>query len=275
MRRLLIASFVPFVSLCAAAACDSFEEGNATSTPDGSTDAPASADGSAPDGPTPDADAAAAPFCASRRDAGVFCSDFDTEALEPTWVLFQYPNATTSNVALDTSMFVSSPRSVRLGADLSAVDAGPTAAAITRVQPGPMTGAEIEFDIAVEKLSTPATMIYVRLYDTSSALTCAFGLNANVQGIVALVASRRDEPTGFVSASAIDALKSTFQHVTLRWTSSPPEVYATVGAVTLGPLAAPDCVASANGDLTFGLQRTESPVDAVVRIDNVVYSFKP
>jgi hypothetical protein len=114
VRSFFVASSFAGVVVAVAVACDSFEEGELTPGGDASTssDAPAGESETGTDGDaTTEIDATVAPFCDSPREAGVFCFDFDTTALAPTWTTLTFGQGL---VALDDKMAVSPPRSVAL-----------------------------------------------------------------------------------------------------------------------------------------------------------------
>jgi hypothetical protein len=142
---------------------------------------------------------------------------------------------------------------------------------------GELGTATFDFDMTIDAVSVVTTVFFVNLYDGANNRLCGFGLNVGGQSAAMLVASViTDAGPTYATKNRVDTFPATgFGHVTLRWTSSPPEISAVVAGHDLGALAAPDCVASQRADVAFGLQTPLSPIVTRMRADNVVYSFAP
>jgi hypothetical protein len=267
--------------LCASAlvgafgACESFDDAP-TVTPDAGDPNDAMAANDAPDAraTTSDGgDSSVAPFCDSHRDAAEVCFDFDTEPLAPKWTTFTFGDA---SVAVVEDGAASPPRAALMTIHQPGSDAGASVATIARTVQGDLANAAIDFDVAVDEVTTLTTVVYVNLYDGTNNLLCGLGLNADLQSSAMLVASVVGAPIGFGTKSRVDTFPiATFGHVAFRWRASPPQISAVIDGHELGSLDAPDCVAAKRAEIAFGVQTPRSPVTARARIDNVVYSFTP
>jgi hypothetical protein len=275
VRRIFVAGTSLLAAIGGFGACSSFDESDAVVPPN----AEAGSDALASDAPADDdasTRAEAGSFCASRKDAGVFCFDFDTEPLQPTWNPFQYFDAGgVTTITVDDGAFTSSPKSAFLSIKQPNANAGATSAAIKRLLVQDVAAADFDFDVAVLTNTQGTTLFYVFLLDSQGNVHCAFGLNAAPPATATLIATKRVDGGGtFISEDRPETFPQGFAHVHLTWTSSPPEVRANIAGFDLDPLLTPDCVPSQRVEVAFGPQSPGSPVEASMRFDSIVYAFR-
>ena len=261
---------------CAAvAACESFEEGNPVTDPDGAADAQNDSGGS---GDTGSNDATAAAFCEAKRDAGAFCFDFDTDPLTPTWGLATSTDGGTATISVDDASFVSPPRSAHFAIEQTASGVIESAAVLTRtIDNVNVARGVVELDVAIDQVTSSSSVVLVVLSNTlgdGAFAGCFVGMNADPQGGASLFVTSKVTDGGVVVLSKPDVLTSKFTHVVLEWTASPPKATLKVGDASY-ELPAEDCIASTAYAVSFGPQSPIAPVEARMNIDNIVYDFRP
>ena len=276
MHRPLVFFVLAVTAACGAvAACESFEEGNPVTEPDGAADAPNDSGGS---GDTGSNDATTAPFCAAKRDAGIFCFDFDTDPLTPTWVPITSADGGIATITVEDAASASPPNAGYFVVKQTGSGLIESTAVLSRsADQVDVAQGIIELDVAIGEVSAASSVAFVAVsstLDSGAFAGCFFGMNADPQGGASLFVTSKAVDGGVLASSRTDVLTNKFTHVVLGWHANPPKVTLTVGSASY-ELPADDCVRSTAFSISFGPQAPLAPVESRMYLDNITYDFKP